>query len=73
MEICCLPLRESEEAIPPTTQERPLARAKHTIEYALRPYRIPLDTLREEHGAVLEVITKMVGEHIMDKIGTSNF
>lgn len=35
---------------------------KGTIEYALRPYRIPMDVLREEHGAVLGMVTKLLGE-----------
>lgn len=38
------------------------AKSKGTIEYALRPYRIPTDVLREEHGAVLGMVTKLLGE-----------
>lgn len=39
-----------------------VTRGKATLEYALRPYRIPWDTLREKHGPVLGMITNMLGE-----------
>ena len=42
--------------------KRDVTRGKATLEYALRPYRIPWDTLREKHGPVLGMITKMLGE-----------
>ena len=35
---------------------------KGTLEFALRPYRIPPDTLREKHEAVLGMVTIFLGE-----------
>lgn len=35
---------------------------KPTLEFALRPHKIPLDTVREHHGPVLGMITKLLGE-----------
>lgn len=40
---------------------------KGTLEFALRPYRIPLDILREKHGPVLGMVTKILGEELEDK------
>lgn len=36
--------------------------SKGTLEFALRPYRISQEKLREMHGAVLGMITKILGE-----------
>lgn len=35
---------------------------KPTLEFVLRPYRIPIDTVRLHHGSVLGMITKLLGE-----------
>lgn len=36
--------------------------AQGTLEFALRPYRIPAEQLREKHEAVLGMITIFLGE-----------
>lgn len=36
--------------------------AQGTLEFALRPYRIPAEILREKHEAVLGMITIFLGE-----------
>lgn len=42
--------------------QRARAGYKATLEFALRPYRIPPDTLREKHEAVLGMVTIFLGE-----------
>ncbi|CAM9096241.1 unnamed protein product [Ectocarpus sp. 6 AP-2014] len=34
---------------------------KDTLEFHLRPYRIPMDTLRVKHSAVLDLVTTLLG------------
>lgn len=38
------------------------ARASHPHRFHLRPYRIPMDTLRTKHSAVLDLVTTLLGE-----------
>lgn len=40
-----------------------LVRPKGTLEYELRPHKLSPEKLRELHGPVLGMITKILGEH----------
>ena len=42
-----------------------LVRSKGTLEFELRPHRISAEKLRELHGPVLGMITKILGELFM--------
>lgn len=46
---------------PSNGQQKARAAYKGTLEFALRPYRIPPDTLREKHEAVLGMVTIFLG------------
>lgn len=55
------PLRrvQSDRLIRPVAH---LAVFNAVIRFHLRPYRIPMDILREKHSAVLGMVTKLLGE-----------
>lgn len=48
-----------------STGQKAGAGYKGTLEFALRQYRIPPDTLREKHEAVLGMVTIFLGESLM--------
>ncbi|CAM9566090.1 unnamed protein product [Pylaiella littoralis] len=44
-----------------TTPVKACPARKDTLEFHLRPYRIPMDTLRLKHSAVLDLVTTLLG------------
>lgn len=38
------------------------AKAKPTLEYMLRPLRVKIDAMRDEHSALIAMMTRLLGE-----------